>query len=213
MTPGAPVLVPHLGKEGLYLGDYGERRIVRFPGGRQEVFDADQVVPIDPRPAPRNLKLAAPPAEQETDIQAAAIAELTRAGYIVLQCSVRYHAQRCRECGAWARPEGGTGQSPGIPDLIVTRESWPIGLWRGVEMKGPKTPLSAEQELLLAQGRISAVRTAAEARECADAATAGFVIAGFEAPVLDQEAIAAARARVEKKKIERAHRLAQRRKR
>ena len=144
---------------------------------------------------PPKLTLVAPHAETEEVIQAAAIRDLTKACFVVLQTSVRYHNQKCAGCGAWARPTGGTGTTPGVPDLIVSHELWPTGLWIGIEMKSATGVLSPAQRLLRAQGRIFVARSAAEAVGLAQSVHA--VIKQFaDPPALDQGAIEAARHRM-----------------
>ena len=80
----------------------------------------------------------------EGQIQSATIAYLRGHGFIVLQTSVRVRTN--------------TGQTPGIPDLLVSREEWPAGAWIGFEVKAQKGVPTPEQELLLAQGRTFLVR-------------------------------------------------------
>ena len=143
-------------------------------------------------PKPPKLTLVAPHAETEEVIQAAAIRELTKACFVVLQTSVRYHNQKCAGCGAWARPTGGTGTTPGVPDLIVSHELWPIGLWIGIEMKSATGALSPAQRLLRAQGRIFVARSAAEAVGLAQSVHA-VITQAADPPELDRDAIEAAR--------------------
>lgn len=54
---------------------------------------------------------------------------------------------------------GGYGATPGVPDLLVSKKTWPRGFWLGVEVKGPVTRLSAQQKELEQSGRIVVVRS------------------------------------------------------
>jgi hypothetical protein len=67
--------------------------------------------------------------------------------------------QTCSACGSYLPVGHGYGATKGVPDLLVTRDSWPTGFWVGLEVKGPKTPLSPEQAALLEKGRIYVVRS------------------------------------------------------
>ena len=211
MRPGERALVTVLGKQGEYQGEYGAQAVVRLDDGRTLAFDPAEVVPVQQRAAPaKNLKLVVVAGEDEEDVQAKAILALSRTGFIVLQTSVRYHAQQCRECGTWARPTGGTGTTPGVPDLLVSHEEWPEGLWLGVEMKDSDGGLQLEQKLLLAQARIVVARAAEAALQaahrCGDRLTRA-----FPAPALDRAKIADLRAKVQEAKIARAVKNAQKR--
>jgi hypothetical protein len=209
LTAGARVLIKNTRQQGTLAGTYGERLVVRFDNGSSRAFAPDQVEAAQAHALPANLKLAPPPGEDEEDVQAQAVALLGRAGFVVLQTSVRYHAQKCLECGAWARPTGGTGTTPGVPDLLVSHETWPLGLWLGTEMKDGDGGLTAAQELLQALGRIVVARSADEARGRVLGADAVFRAFGVPAPVLDRDAVDRARLKVEKAKIDRARRAAQ----
>lgn len=86
--------------------------------------------------------------EREKDLQQDAIQLLRTFGYIVLSTSVRKRSQ--------------TGQDKGIPDILVTHTAWPAPLWTGIELKGPKTPVSPAQQRLADDGRIAICRSFAE---------------------------------------------------
>lgn len=62
------------------------------------------------------------------------------------------------------------GISKGVPDLIVSHTTWPVGLWLGLEVKLPKGTLQAEQKALLEKGRIVVVRSVEDAKKAADGA-------------------------------------------
>jgi hypothetical protein len=97
-------------------------------------------------------------------VQKQIVEALRGCGYTVLVTSRRRH--RCR-CGLWS--SAGDGCDKGIPDLFVALEAivpddgiakW---MWRGLEVKGPKTPVSPEQQALADAGHITIVRSVEEA--------------------------------------------------
>lgn len=118
--------------------------------------------PVDPR-----LTVLPPDVtnSHETVVQAQTIGELRQRGYRVLEASVRYRLMRCPSCEHCFRSHADTGQSPGIPDLFVRSDAWPVAVWLGVEMKGAKTRLSPAQVELLAALGIEVARTPAQAWE------------------------------------------------
>lgn len=124
---------------------------------------------VDPR-------LIAPPADtssdREEDVQAAVIVALRERGLRVMETSVRYRLVRCEECGHGFRWYGHTGQSAGIPDLLVRSDAWPVAMWLGLEIKGAKTKLSQEQTDLLAASGIEVARTPAQALAAVERADA-----------------------------------------
>lgn len=76
---------------------------------------------------------------------------LSALGYNVFSTTVR----------GW-RGRKGYGASPGVPDLLVGRNEWGAVLMP-LEVKGPKTRLSAEQESLNERGLIFVARSWEEA--------------------------------------------------
>ena len=100
---------------------------------------------------------------------------LTYLGYIVLHTQHQYRMQTCPKCKHRFREQGGYGASPGIPDLLIHHPTWPAGHIFGMEVKGTKTPLSAEQKVLQAQRAIVVCRSWEDAeaaiREFEEAAT------------------------------------------
>jgi len=83
---------------------------------------------------------------KEEHIQRAIIDGLTALHYTVLQTTVRGVRM-------------GYGSSKGVPDLLITHNSWQDGCWLGIEVKGPNTKLSLEQRLLEIDGRIQVARS------------------------------------------------------
>ena len=103
--------------------------------------------------------LSSPALTSEEDLQRTVMEGLELLGYIVLQTTHRVKAATCPKCGQKFRPAGGYGSSKGVPDLIVTRKTWPWYAWVGIELKGPKTAVSPEQKALAADDRIAICRT------------------------------------------------------
>ena len=100
----------------------------------------------------------------EWSVQATIEDGLKWLGYTVLHTQHIYRKQTCPGCGKHFRPTGGYGADKAVPDLLVRHPSWPVGVWRGIEVKGTKTALSPEQELLHAQGGIIVCRSWEEAK-------------------------------------------------
>jgi hypothetical protein len=107
--------------------------------------------------------------ETEAAIQRTIVEGLSWLGYIVLLTQHQYKLQTCPSCQCRFRPIGGYGTSKAISDLLVSHPHWGIGVWLGLEVKGPKTPVSPEQKLLAAQGRIVIVRSWEEAKAAVEA--------------------------------------------
>lgn len=105
--------------------------------------------------------LAAAVSEEER--QAAIMAALRLKGYIVLQTSEHRARVQCPKCDKWFVPRNGRGCSPGVPDLLVSRETWPEGLWMGMEVKGEEGKPTKAQASLMELGRYGIVRTVDEA--------------------------------------------------
>jgi hypothetical protein len=106
----------------------------------------------------------------EETVQAHAIRVLCGAGYTVHQTSVRVRQITCaREeggCGRKFYPPPGEaryGTTPGTPDLLVTRRTWPRGVWLGIEVKAPGGRPTPAQAALLAEGRIAIIHSPEEA--------------------------------------------------
>lgn len=66
----------------------------------------------------------------EKDVEAEVIDILTLRQVIVLKASVKIRSKNPRHHQ--------TGQSPGIPDLLIRRPWWPAGALIGLELKRPK---------------------------------------------------------------------------
>ena len=73
----------------------------------------------------------------EDDVQAGMVQMLELLGFTVLVTSRR--RRKCWHCGRY--PSGGDGVTKGTPDLFVYDPR--IGGWVGLEVKGPKTAVSA----------------------------------------------------------------------
>lgn len=107
---------------------------------------------------------------KEEDVQQGIIEALEALGYLVLVTSAHFTQPRCRTCripllvptcsGCGKRgwgTAGRLGNTPGIPDLLVTRASWPA-VFAGLEVKGPDTAVSKAQAKLNKAGYILIVR-------------------------------------------------------
>lgn len=96
----------------------------------------------------------------EYAIQRAIVDLLAKTGYIVLTTTVR--RGRVGENKRWM----GYGSSLGIPDLLVSRATWPHGVWLGIEVKrDAKAKLTEAQKTLAEANRIYVVSSVAEVIE------------------------------------------------
>lgn len=118
----------------------------------------------------RQLKLKIQPGRQsialretEAGLQAAIVQALTLTGHVVLETSEHRRGQTCPRCGQWQVLAGGRGTSKGVPDLLVTDEDWPVGVWVGLEVKTRDGRVSPAQQALSDRGRIVVVRSVEEA--------------------------------------------------
>jgi hypothetical protein len=100
---------------------------------------------------------------KEDDIQRDIIAALRVLGFTVLETSEHRRRETCPKCGHSHAMRKGRGCSKGVADLLVTRDDFPPWVYIGLEVKGPKTPLSPEQAELARCNRIVVVRSAQEA--------------------------------------------------
>ena len=97
--------------------------------------------------------------ETEAGIQQAIIQGATLLGYIVLSTSEHRRGIACPKCHRFFSPGGGRGSTPGVPDLLIRHPSWERGRWLGVEVKGPTTRVSPEQQTLADAHAIIIVRS------------------------------------------------------
>lgn len=125
------------------------------PDGRAVRISAVRSVPI-PRPQCRG---------REENVQREIIRSLAAQGYRVLQTTVRVHP--CPHCGH--TDHRGYGSTPGVPDLLICRDGWPLPVFVGIEVKGPKTQVSDAQATLADEGHIVICRTV----DAAQAAVSG----------------------------------------
>jgi hypothetical protein len=99
----------------------------------------------------------------EAAVQANIVRELRKIGYEVLETSEHRKRERCPKCGASIVSNAGRGCDKGIPDLLVTHESWPEGSWAGLEIKGHSTQISPEQRDLYNRFRVFIVYSLSQA--------------------------------------------------
>lgn len=91
----------------------------------------------------------------------------------------------CQTCG---KPlTSGYGASKGVPDLIVTHETYPRFVFVGLELKGTNTKISDEQQVLATCGRIAIVRSFEEAMRAVALAEAQMGITGTPATAWHRE--------------------------
>ena len=128
--------------------------------------------PIDPRLLPT---ISEESSDCEESVQKETIKTLRERGYKVLQTSVRYKSVKCPDCGCRFFDHQGTGQTPGIPDLLIQLENDPSILWMGLEMKGAHTKISQAQKDLRAEGRLVIAKTAKAALDAVDQTFRGLV--------------------------------------
>lgn len=116
------------------------------------------------------MKLSVQPGKQsntvsvnEDTVQRAIMLQARQDGYIVLSTSEHRKSEPCPHCHKKMTSRVGRGTDKGVPDLLLTHETrWPPGLWCGIEVKGPKTPVSPEQKILHGQQRIFIARSVAD---------------------------------------------------
>lgn len=98
-----------------------------------------------------------PPAT-EAQIQRSIIELLELAGFVVWSTSrVR---RRCSHCGSYS--SGGDGVEKGLPDLVFSHPRLPR-VMGGIEVKGPRTAVSAEQRAAADAGCYAICRSPEEA--------------------------------------------------
>jgi hypothetical protein len=101
----------------------------------------------------KQLKLT-PPTVSERELQRYVVQALQQRGYLVLQIGAFRVKNRCPSCGK-TNPPRATGNTPGAPDLFVTRTDWPANTWVAIELKAPGGGVvSSEQRHLAQQQRI-----------------------------------------------------------
>ncbi len=108
----------------------------------------------------RTPKQRATLGETEEGTQQAIIQALRVRGYAVLQTTVRLRAGIC-QCGRKVSSPGKYGSDKGISDLLIWIAA--IGGWMMMEVKGPTTKVSCEQQDAVNSGRMVIVRSVDEA--------------------------------------------------
>lgn len=98
--------------------------------------------------------LTSPPEKQ---LQAWAVADLTKLGFEVKQIGHKVMKVKCPH-GAYFFPNTGFGNDEGVADLAVTHTRLPQGMWFMIELKAAKTRIREEQKRLIDLGRNYLVR-------------------------------------------------------
>ena len=117
-----------------------------------------------------------PPIASEESVQQTIVQGLRLLGLTVLQTTVRSVKTHCHRCGSKVSAYGSYGADKGVPDLLVTSSSWPMGFWLGLEVKSASGTLRPEQKALHDEGHIFVVRSWEEAKAAVDLAVAGMVL-------------------------------------
>lgn len=91
----------------------------------------------------------------EAELQGQIVQALRLMGYVVLVTTVKIRSKNPRHHQ--------TGQTKGIPDLIISKPQWVVGSWLGLEIKNEKGRVRPEQQALADLGRIVIVRSLDEA--------------------------------------------------
>ncbi len=96
----------------------------------------------------------------EQDVQGVIVTALEWLGYTVLVTSRR--RKRCEFCGEFSRRSDGV--SKGLADLMVRHPTYPPYAWLALEVKGPRTPVSPEQQQFSDDGAVAVVRSVEDAQ-------------------------------------------------
>ena len=134
-----------------------------LPGRRQRQSAAIDAKTVLKLPGLQPGKQSVQPKISEDAVQSHIIGALRNEGYTVLETSEHRKAERCPHCEKWMRSKVGRGSSKGVPDLLVTKDTWPQYAAALLEVKGPQTRLSPEQKVLEKTGRIAIVRSLSDA--------------------------------------------------
>jgi hypothetical protein len=133
----------------------------------QAGFDACWLVEGETKPRkPKRRQPSRALLVKESEAQSSIVELLERMACTVLVTNGRYLQA--------ANPNHHLQATPGVPDLLVTRDTWPTGCWLGLEVKAPEIrsgdtvlqkagAVRPEQQALADRGRIVIVHDAAEA--------------------------------------------------
>lgn len=110
-----------------------------------------------------NFKKQAERLVKEDEIQRDIINALRLLGYIVLETSEHRRVEQCPKCKERMTSTQGRGCTPGVPDLLVSHLDFPPLCLLGLEVKGPKTPITSAQSNLARLHRIIIVYSVQEA--------------------------------------------------
>lgn len=88
----------------------------------------------------------------ETALQNQVKALLINLGYTVMETGKGRSRQTCSRCGNKSYATGWQGNTRGLPDLYIHRQSWPRGRAVAVELKTPTGTIRKEQKELADAG-------------------------------------------------------------
>ncbi len=88
------------------------------------------------------------PKVYEKDLQIEVKSNLEMRGYEVMETGKSRAKVSCPACGSQSYPTGWQGNTSGLPDLLIRRQDWPVGIWLAVELKGTSTAVTTAQQAL-----------------------------------------------------------------
>jgi hypothetical protein len=94
----------------------------------------------------------------EKDLQRLVVEYLRWSRYIVVEIGKTRASVLCRRCGNSFAPGGWQGNTPGAPDLFVTKAGWQAR-WIAIELKSEKTRLTKQQQELADAGHVYICRS------------------------------------------------------
>ena len=112
--------------------------------------------PAEPAPVKRRSPLTLKPdkdTRSEAQKQSEAVAWLKQRGYTVLVTGAFVKKMACEKCGHWQFPHTGFGNSPGVPDLLISHTRWGKRVFSPLEFKrDEKSDRKPEQVALVDAG-------------------------------------------------------------
>lgn len=93
------------------------------------------------------------PSRSEKAFQEQLIHTLGLFGYRCKELGKSRAKVTCKACGVTDWPRGWQGNTPGAPDLLVTHNGWPRGIWLSLELKTEKGDIRSSQVEDIEAGR------------------------------------------------------------